>query len=195
MKAAGISKLGYALLGLLQQQPSSGYALRKIFSSTAMTTYSDSPGAIYPALQRLQQQGLIRGSIEESSGLRRRQIFRLTPHGLAALKKWISRPVVRADVIRGLDEVMLRFAFSGQAVGTPASVRLLKSLAIELTAYIPELREQLTVNKEAMPTSGRLALESGIRSYECLLEWTKDALATYVRQEKMREERKGVTTS
>src|SRR5260370_18251655 len=86
MKA--ISKLGYALLGLLQQQPSSGYALRKIFSSTAMTTYSDSPGPIYPALQRLAQQALIRGTIEESAGLRRRQIFRLTPNGLAALKKW-----------------------------------------------------------------------------------------------------------
>ncbi len=191
----GISRLGYALLGLLQSRPSSGYALRKIFSSTAMNTYSDSPGAIYPALQRLEQQGLIRGSIEESSGLRRRQMFRLTPQGLAALKQWINRPVLRADVIRGLDEVMLRFAFSQQAVGAPASVGLLKSLAIELTAYIPDLREQLRAQKAAMPTSGRLALESGIRSYECLLEWTKDALATYVRQEKMREERKGVTTS
>jgi len=195
MKAAVISKLGYALLGLLQQQASSGYALRKIFASTAMTTYSDSPGAIYPALGRLEQQGLIRGSIEESAGMRRRQVFRLTPTGVVALKRWINRPLVRPDVIRGLDEVMLRFAFSQQAVGAPASVRLLKSLASELGAYIPELREQLTVNKEAMPTSGRLALESGVRSYECLLEWTKYALATYVRQEKMRQEKKGATES
>jgi DNA-binding PadR family transcriptional regulator len=195
-----VSKLGYALLGLLQQQPSSGYALRKIFSSTAMTTYSDSPGAIYPALRRLEKQGLIRGSIEESSGLRRRQMFRLTPHGLAALRQWVKRPVLRADVIRGLDEVMLRFAFSEQAVGTPASVKLLKSLSTVLASYLPELREQLAASKEAMPTSGRLALESGIRSYEGLLEWTKYALATYVRREKMRQEktrqeRKGVTES
>jgi DNA-binding PadR family transcriptional regulator len=197
MKAAVISKLGYAILGLLQQQPSSGYALRKIFASTAMTTYSDSPGAIYPALRRLEQQGLIHGSIEESSGLRRRRIFRMTPHGLAALKKWIKRPLVRDDVIRGLDEVMLRFAFSQQAVGMPGSVRLLKSLLIELTSYLPELRGQLTAHQEAMPISGRLALESGVRSYECLLEWTKYALASYVRQEKMWQERKrkGATKS
>jgi DNA-binding PadR family transcriptional regulator len=194
MKRLAISKLGYALLGLLQQ-PSSGYALRKIFASTAMKTYSDSPGAIYPALRRLEQQGLIRGSIEESSGLRRRQVFRLTRTGSTALKKWINRPLVRPDVIRGLDEVMLRFAFSEQAVGAPGSVKLLKSLSTELRSYIPELREQLTVNKSAMPTSGRLALESGLRSYECLLEWTKYALATYVRQEKMRQERKGATAS
>jgi DNA-binding PadR family transcriptional regulator len=194
MKAGVISKLGYAILGLLQQRPSSGYALRKVFASTAMTTYSDSPGAIYPALQRLEQQGLIRGSIEESSGMRRRQMFRLTPHGLAALKKWIKRPLVRDDVIRGLDEVMLRFAFSQQAVGAPGSIRLLKSLSIELTSYIPELHEQLVASQKAMPTSGRLALESGVRSYECLLEWTTYARATYVRQEKMRQ-RKGATKS
>jgi DNA-binding PadR family transcriptional regulator len=30
-------------------KPSSGYDLRKIFSSTSMKTYSGSPGAIYPA--------------------------------------------------------------------------------------------------------------------------------------------------
>jgi DNA-binding PadR family transcriptional regulator len=202
MKEQGVSKLGYALLGLLLPQPSSGYALRKIFASTAMTTYSDSPGAIYPALQRLEKQGLIRGTIEASSGLRRRQMFRLTPHGLAALKKWINRPLVRADAIRGLDEVMLRFAFSEQALGASASLKLLKSLSIELAAYIPELRQQLAANKKAMPTSGRLALESGLRSYECLLEWTKYALATYVRQERIRQERmrqegkkRGVTAS
>ena len=179
MAQATISKLGCALLGLLQQRPSSGYDLRKIFSTTAMTTYSDSPGAIYPALQRLQQRGFIRGSIESGSGMRRRQVFRLTAQGTAELRKWIARPVLRADIIRGLDEVMLRFAFSEQAVGPSASVRILQSLQAELASYIPDLHAQLGAGKATMPTSGRLALESGIQGYECLLRWTKDALGTY----------------
>jgi|ERR1700722_8832726 len=179
MAKVAISKLGCALLGLLQQKPSSGYDLRKIFSTTAMTTYSDSPGAIYPALQRLQQQGFIRGSIESGSGMRRRQVFRLTARGTAELRKWIARPVLRADVIRGLDEVMLRFAFSEQAVGPSASVRILQSLQAELTSYIPDLHQQLSAGKATMPTSGRLALESGIKGYDCLLRWTQDALRTY----------------
>jgi DNA-binding PadR family transcriptional regulator len=179
MPKAAISKLGCALLGLLQQKPSSGYDLRKIFSTTAMTTYSDSPGAIYPALQRLQQHGLIRGSIESGTGLRRRQVFRLTAQGTAELRKWIARPVLRADVIRGLDEVMLRFAFSEQAVGASASVRILQSLQAELASYIPDLHAQLSAGKATMPTSGRLALESGIKGYECLLRWTRNALGAY----------------
>lgn len=182
MSGAAISKLGYALLGLLRQKPSSGYDLRKVFSSTAMMSYSDSPGAIYPALRRLEQGGLICGSVEAGSGMRRRQLFRPTQQGVAELKKWITRPLVPADVIRGLDEVMLRFAFSEEAAGPSASVRLLKSLETKLTAYIPELHEQMSAGKAAMPTSGRLALESGIRGYECLLQWTKDALGTYERK-------------
>jgi hypothetical protein len=51
MNSPKIPALGYALLGLLMK-PSSGYDLRKIFSSTSMKTYSGSPGAIYPALRR-----------------------------------------------------------------------------------------------------------------------------------------------
>lgn len=191
---AAISKLGYALLGLLQQKPSSGYDLRKIFSSTAMMSYSDSPGAIYPALRRLEQHGLISGSVEAGSGMRRRQPFRLTKQGVTELKRWITRPLVRADVVRGLDEVMLRFAFSEEAVGAPGSVSILQSLETELTSYIPELREQMSAGKAEMPTSGSLALESGIRGYECLLQWTKDALGAYERK-KDSKKRKGVTTS
>jgi DNA-binding PadR family transcriptional regulator len=184
MKSVGISKLGYALLGLLQAKPSSGYDLRKIFSTTAMMTYSDSPGAIYPALRRLQEQGLIRGSIENGAGLRRRQVFQLTAKGVAELREWIFRPVTRDDVIRGLDAVMLRFAFSEQAAGRQASVGLLKSLLAELTSYLPTLHEQRRAGGATMPTSGGLALESGIRSYETLLRWTKDALAIYAGQQK-----------
>ena len=64
---AKIPSLGYALLGLIEQKPASGYDLRKIFSSTSMKYYSDSPGAIYPALGRLEQQGLLRGTIDIAS--------------------------------------------------------------------------------------------------------------------------------
>src|SRR5271169_3839975 len=127
MSSTKIPSLGYALLGLLQK-PSSGYDLRKVFSSTSMKTYSDSPGAIYPALNRLEKQGLIRGTIEEGSGLRRRQVFRLTPKGLAELRIWIALPLTRDDIGSGLKTVMLRFAFSETVIGTSASVEILKSL-------------------------------------------------------------------
>jgi DNA-binding PadR family transcriptional regulator len=180
------STLGYALLGLLREQPSSGYDLRKTFSLTPLVTFSDSPGAIYPALRRLEEARLIRGTIEDGSGLRRRKIFRVTAAGIAELRKWLNQPVVRDDVARGGDELMLRFAFMDGAVGRVAAVRFLKSLERELSSYVSTLREYLAEHRKEMPLSGRLALESGIRGYETRVVWARDALATYKRAQRKR---------
>ena len=62
------SILGYALLGLLHQRPLSGYDVKLIFASSPMGGFSDSPGAIYPALSRLERRGLVRSEIQPSAG-------------------------------------------------------------------------------------------------------------------------------
>jgi DNA-binding PadR family transcriptional regulator len=178
MKSPKIPSLGYALLGLLQK-PSSGYDLRKVFSSTSMKTYSDSPGAIYPALARLEKAGLIRGAIEEGSGLRRRQVYRLTPKGVSELKQWITRPVTREDLVWGQQEIMLRFAFCETVAGPAAAVTLLKSLQAALKEYLTALHQEFEIIKTAAPASGRLAFEYGIRGTQALLDWTHYAIATY----------------
>jgi DNA-binding PadR family transcriptional regulator len=178
------STLAFALLGLIWQEPRSGYDLRKFFSSTPMSSFSDSPGAIYPALRRLEKSGLVRGHIEKERKSRRRKVFQTTPLGRAEFRKWQAQPVTRNDVIRDLDALMLRFAFMDQFATKGTALRFLKGLHKELAAYIPNLREYLKANGEHMPQSGRLALESGIQSYEAQLRWTKAAMSSY-------EKRKG----
>jgi DNA-binding PadR family transcriptional regulator len=173
------SLLGFALLGLLHQQPMSGYDLRKMFASTALGSFSDSPGAIYPALKRLETRGLVRGTVEESNGLRQRRVFRNTPKGLAALKAWLRKPVTREDVIHDLEGVMLRFSFMDHALGEQQSARLLEQMAEQIAAYIPDLRQYLTAHAPQMPMSSRLALECGIYAYEAQLKWAKSSLAQY----------------
>jgi DNA-binding PadR family transcriptional regulator len=170
------SLLEYALLSLLRLQPRSGYDLRKIFSTTPMRSFSDSPGAIYPALHRLERRGLVRGKVEERGGLRRRRLLRPTATGLATLREWQTKPIVRDDLVSHIDALMVRFAFMDESLGPRSSVRFLRSLARELAAYIPELRTHLI---PGMPLSGRLSLESGIQGYESLLRWTQSSLKAY----------------
>ena len=67
MKRSTTPLLGYALLRLLYQKSRSGYDLRKVFAETAMGNYSSSPGAIYPALQRLEVDQLVLGRVEETA--------------------------------------------------------------------------------------------------------------------------------
>jgi DNA-binding PadR family transcriptional regulator len=173
------STLAFALLGLIWQKPRSGYDLRKFFSSTPMISFSDSPGAIYPALHRLEQRGLVRGQVAVGPGLRRRRIFELTARGRAEFRRWQTQPVTREDVIRNLDELMLRFAFMDEFAEKGTALQLLKGLNKELAAYVPSLRKYLKLNRKYMPQSGRLALESGIQAYEAQLRWTKAAMRTY----------------
>src|SRR5262245_53185039 len=102
------SLLEFALLALVRRyQPCSGYDLRKIFTHTPMGRFSDSPGAIYPALKRLEAGGLIAGKVEGSRGLRQRKCYRLSARGTTALRQWLGRRVERSDVIRGIPELSL----------------------------------------------------------------------------------------
>jgi DNA-binding PadR family transcriptional regulator len=174
-----ISLLAYALLGLLQQGPRSGYDLRKIFANTPMGTFSDSPGAIYPALERLEKRGFVRSRVEETSGLRRRRLFRPSASGIRAFKTWQTRTIVREDVIHSVDELMLRFSFMDETVSAADARRFLKGLKSELGGYIPALRKYLAKHSPNMSLSGRLALESGVRAYETLFRWAKAALSAY----------------
>ncbi len=111
MKSATPTTLGYALLGLLHQEPRCGYELRRIFETTPMGRYSGSPGAIYPALRRLEQQGFIEGQVDRATSLRPRQVFHPTKAGTGKFRKWLAQNVQREDVIWRLEELMLRFAF------------------------------------------------------------------------------------
>jgi DNA-binding PadR family transcriptional regulator len=177
------SILGFALLGLLHGKPQSGYDLRKVFTTTAMGSFSDSPGAIYPALARLEKQGKIRGEVEESTGLRRKRIYSLTPKGSAAFRAWLDQPITRDDIMRRIGELMLRFAFMDGVVGRCGMARFLRDLEREIAAYIPSLQEFIANQGEGMSISGRLALECGIQEYAARLEWARTSAALFEKEE------------
>jgi len=179
-----VSLLGYAVLGLLHQEPRSGYDVRRIFANTPMGTFSDSPGAIYPALQRLEKDGFVRSKLQSVSDLRRRRVYRPTPSGRRVFRAWQTKSISSEDVIHRMDELLLRFSFMDQTAGQAAAVRFLRDLTRELRRYTPALRKYLKANARQMPLSGMLALESGARSYEELLRWSKSSLSKYMRRKK-----------
>src|SRR5438128_1223789 len=100
-----MTPLSFALLGLVRQQPRSGYALRKVFETTPLGDYSSSPGSIYPALKSLENAGMV--ETRDARDARGKGSYHLTARGTAALKKWLDAPIT------DLGEAMLRFAFLG----------------------------------------------------------------------------------
>ena len=174
--------LGYAILGLIHEQPQSGYNLRKVFASTPMGHYSSSPGAIYPALRRLEEQGLIFGRVDRSKSLRPKQIFRPTVAGSRALEEWLTRPVTGDDVIWKMDELMLRFAFHSFLESDEATRSFLTSFIAELDAYVRALERQRKDLPDEVTRHGKLAIESGIESYRAHTRWARRALKEFSRR-------------
>ncbi len=176
MRSKAPTTLGYALLGLLHQEPRCGYDLRKIFETTPMGHYSGSPGAIYPALRRLEQQGLIEGEVDRSKSLRPRQLFRPTKTGTETFREWLARDVRREDVIWRLDELMLRFGFHSFLASDTASRKFLTGFVAEVDGYIKELRQQLKMMPTGTPIHGKLALAAGVALYQAHCRWARKAL-------------------
>jgi len=170
--------LEYALLGLLAQQPLTGYGLRRVFAATPMGVFSDSPGSIYPALARLERDGLVRASGRSGSRPGSR-LLEPTRAGLAVLRRWLSAPITRDDVERRVDELILRFAFMDRHLG-PASVdRFLGELAEAVSAFVNELRAYGRQAAWPPGSTGRLALDHGIASYRATAQWARRARATW----------------
>ncbi len=171
--AANTSTLWLAILGLIRQEPRSGYDLQKVFSTTPMGHFSASPGAIYPALKRFEDGGLVEGRVDDERELRPRKLYSLTPKGEEALRRRISRPVTRDDVIWHLDDVMLRFAFGGAMLGRDWALAFLEELAGQIESYVSYLDEQLGALDEEGGPYGRYALEHGAAMYRAAGRWAR----------------------
>jgi DNA-binding PadR family transcriptional regulator len=171
------STLTLAILGLISQRPMTGYDLRKVFAATPMGHFSSSPGAIYPALQRLENSGLLKGTVEGRDTLRPKRVYTLTETGKEALRQRLEKTVTQDDVIWHMDDLVLRFAFMGDILGREKTLQYLKQLLMHVENYIPSLQEHLNTAREAESPYGAFAMEHGIEVYQAYARWTKHVIA------------------
>jgi len=179
--------LDYAILGLIQDQPLSGYAIRKLFEETALGNYSSSPGTIYPALNRLQKFELVKKNAQGENGKtcfeqgeNGKTCFEITTNGILILKNWFLKPIEKIEVVKKTDELLLRFGFMEALIEKEQRINFLTSFHDLLNVYIKEL--QAFYNKESnnMPLHGRLAFQYGIDSNKTTLKWCKKAISQLV---------------
>jgi DNA-binding PadR family transcriptional regulator len=84
---AGRGDVRAAILGLIAEEPMHGYEMIKEIEERTGGVWSPSAGSIYPTLQMLEDEGLIRG--EEQDGRRR---FMLTDAGRAEQESRAGKP-------------------------------------------------------------------------------------------------------
>jgi transcriptional regulator len=85
--------LDLLLLSVLSNGPAHGYAIIESLRARSEDVFDLPEGTVYPALHRLEDQGLLKSTWSEDSG-RRKRIYQLTPKGQQALnmrqEEWLK---------------------------------------------------------------------------------------------------------
>jgi DNA-binding PadR family transcriptional regulator len=166
------------LLAAIATEPRSGYGLKKLFSASPASVYQPSPGALYPALRRLADRGLLRAETSVSSGGRAARIHYVTAAGRAAHLAWLRQPVVPATVAADLGLHLMRFAQMEGQLAPEAVLAFLRDLADALEGFVSGMEQYLSSGAQSSRQHAELALEHGIVMHRASLEWTRSAIAT-----------------
>ena len=164
--------LRYALLGLLAEEPASGYDLTRKFERVLQRyAWHAKNSQIYPELGQLCAEGLI-SVVDE--GPRGRRTYAITDAGRAELRRWMRNP---PEVFVVRNEFVLRL-FLLSALEPDEARAALRHLADETDVALADLREQVDKFDAAAPPGaplplGRLVAEFGVRSFQTLQEWAR----------------------
>ena len=99
----------YALLGLLNMQPRTGYDIKRFVANTMGHFWNESQRWVYVTLDQLDADGLVTGRSDDH-GERERVVYRITKKGQAALRAWLG---VAPRPLKVRDEMLLKVMLGG----------------------------------------------------------------------------------
>jgi DNA-binding PadR family transcriptional regulator len=166
------SRTELAVLGALSVEPMSGYAVRQAITDTLGHFWSESFGQIYPALARLEAQGLIkRSGAGQTSG----STFRLTESGRRHLVVLLREPLPAPPPRNG---TLLRLFF-GRLLGVEDCRAIVVDVLERATASLDELRvvrAEVAADPDPNAPFWLLTVLAGEHSARAQIAWANEAL-------------------
>lgn len=166
--------LRHALLGLLIDQPSSGYDLTQRFAAgIGNYAWSAKHSQIYPELKKLQDEGMIE-MVDE--GARGKRTYAITGDGRAELRRWLLNPPTSSGV---RNEFVLRL-FLLSALDPHEAAAVLRGTADYCEGQLSVLTDEfelLVADGSASGGAPGLAAQYGLHAYQATIDWARWALA------------------
>ncbi len=104
-----VSKTKYAILGILNLKPSSGYDIKKFCDSSFPYYWNENFSHIYPMLKRMEKEGLITKETEYNEGKPPRNIYSITEKGKNEFFAWVRSPIEESPI---REEGLLKLAMA-----------------------------------------------------------------------------------
>ncbi len=178
------NKTKYAVLGLLMYAPLSGYDIRRIYADSLGNFWSESYGAIYPILKRLEEGGLATREVERQAGRPDRNVYTITDLGREEMRLWLAQP---ADPVRERVEVLLKL-FHGWEVGPAVMIEHVARFRAEHVALLERYAhydQRMTRDDEPPSPYWLMTVSCGQHSSRAYIEWCDETIA---KLEKLRPE-------
>lgn len=175
--------LPHILLGLLHE-PQAGYDLKKEFGQSLQHFWHAELSQIYPSLQRLERDGLVKSREGETRAGPPRREYRRTAKGRRELLRWLEAgPVTGKERIAYLAQVY----FLGEHHDKKQALQYFTKLRDEMAHWLNTLvsieqqwRQQDSRYPDKLPEDdfyAQLTLALGLKKVQANLEWCNDCLA------------------
>jgi DNA-binding PadR family transcriptional regulator len=177
--------LKYALLGLLQYNPSTGYDLKQFMDTSTSNFWHAKLSQIYITLKALEKEGLVTSDVQEQTSRPDRRVYTLTEQGTQELDKWLSDTNVELPQLK--DPFLLKLFFCARVdketlltqlkLQRELHQNLLNDYQTETKATIQNVRENVPQLKQDALFWG-LTLRSGELIEEATIRWLDEAIET-----------------
>jgi DNA-binding PadR family transcriptional regulator len=105
------TNIDYLIMGLLMNGEKSGYDIKKIFELSPTPFVSSSCGSIYPAIKRLEKEGVLEKRLIMQEDKPNKNILSITSKGIEVFTEWLKKPADLKEFTMGNDPFSQKFLF------------------------------------------------------------------------------------
>jgi PadR family transcriptional regulator AphA len=161
-----LSPTAYVILGMIRNEPRSGYEIKGLVDDTTRFFWAASYGQIYPELKRLSEAGLVVGA-DAPTGGRRRTVYEITADGEEELKAWLREP---PETFELREEGLLKLFFA-DALPREEAVEILRSMRQYRLSVAARLRKMEPKALEKGDPFPLVVLRGGVEFTEWFADW------------------------
>ena len=162
----------HLILGLLTQQPMSGYDIRRFLKSLSWLIESPSFGTIYPTLRALREDDLVTVEVISRQDKPPRKIYTITEAGKQALQEWIAQPPPSSTGTRAF---IMHLILAGSSARAGLVVHLQQRCEVVAAQHSALERAVEDLGEQASPGE-HMAIEYGLTIASAELAWLEGKL-------------------
>lgn len=154
-----LTTLEYILLGVLSIEPQSGYSINSTLQN-GLYRWKASPGATYPALKRLEKNGIIASEIQVVNDTQSRKVYHLTPQGEELLDQWIMAPPTNNELSEEHNIMLVKFLFAESRLPREQVLAFLDAYEKRMDIFDSKLRIMYPFTKDVASNHQKLIYRS-----------------------------------